>query len=420
MDKSQDSESKSPSKRNKKHKHKDSDQQKKPSELVQPETIQHRPRAMTTAGHPPEFITDQIRSEQKKTSEDPPKSPRQTPSRSRIERLPADFAPKPDSVVLSVQATVPEMKNAPGYAMITHEALWFQSKQMRNGLLKVRWQNAKEVSKMRKKGLDKAVRVGMGNEQIILNGLKDRDAFLFFARLELRLARSAIQTFGFVRKGDEEVSTRITTMKAPHVFEDSVTLALGEILAKLREGTLINDMLTACGCSDVVPLKWEKTKNGIERMVSYVHPMMQNADVKSVQTLMKSGRICVLEMTETFSRPSIGEFLESNVQFYFKEEDGVVNFRGAYGLAWNKEPWDKEFVEAAVSRVNRMSFYYLKSKFSGETFNVSKYEGKWRMHQPYVLVIGALVLLILCVLILPVDTDWFRIIGGFVVLVFFF
>lgn len=397
-----------PPKRTKKHK-------KKSDGSSSRETPQVRPRALTSALALPALLADA-----EPEPKPQPSPPKQSSPRSRIEQLPNHRVPGPDSSILIMQATLPGAKNVSGHAIITHSAIWFHSKQMRCNLIRIRWRFVREISDPQKKGLEKAVYIGVGNEHIIFNALKDRDTFLFLARLEFALARAKVQTYGFLRKGDEEVATRITPLKAPHVIEDSVTMGLKEVVSKLREGALTTEMLTVCGLTNVAPLKWTKTKTGIQRIVSYTHPMSQVTDVACVQTLMKSGSVCVLETTSKFSRPAHGNFLTSNVQFYFKEDDGVVNMRGAYALTWDTETWDKEFVEAAVSRVNRMSFYFLKRKFSGENFNVAKYEGKWRMHQPYVLVIATLTIVILCVLILPVDTDWARFIAGVCVFAFLF
>jgi uncharacterized membrane protein len=65
-----------------------------------------------------------------------------------------------------------------------------------------------------------------------------------------------------------------------------------------------------------------------------------------------------------------------------------------------------------------MNFYFLKSSFSGEQFNIAKYEGKWRVHQPYVLVILGLLLLIAGVIVLPADADWYKLLAGGIVLAF--
>ena len=423
MKRESDSDSKS-SKHEKKRKNKDK-KERKQTEPVEPE---EKPRSRSRTVVPiraahvsmPLLPTLELdKSESNLLANEPP-SPPPPVVQSKIEQLPPGFAPKQDSVILQVQCVLAEQKNLPGFALLTSDACWFISKQVKGRILKLKWENVTEISKMRKKGTDKVVRISADRNHITFGSIKERDTFVFLAKLALKLSKATVQTYGFMKKGDEEVATRITAMKAPHVFEDSVSKDLNDILVMLRDGPLVTDMLAACGCIDIVPSQWTKTKNGIERMVSYVQPMSQNSDVTAVQTLMKSGHVCVFEMTEKFSRPSTGMFLESNIQFYFKEDEGVVNIRGAYGLGWYKETWDKEFVEAAVSRVNRMNFYYLKSKFSGESFNVAKYEGKWRMHQPYVLVISALVLLILCVLVLPSDTDWFRIIAGLCVLVFLF
>lgn len=425
MKRESDSDSKSSSKHEKKRRSKDKKAERKQTDIQAPE-LEEKPRQRSKTSIPMRGFAHASMPVLPTLDMDKPPSYLFVPEpvtpvvTSKIEQLPPSFAPKPDSIILQAQCTLTDKKNSAGCACLTGDACWFVPKTVKAPILKLKWENVTEVSKVRKKGADKSIRVSAEREHITFSSVKEREAFVFIARLSAKLAKSNIQSYGFLKKGDEEVATRITAMKAPHVFEDSVTKGLNDIVTMLRDGSLVSDMLTACGCIDIVPSQWTKTKNGIERIVSYVQPMSQNSDVSAVQTLMKSGQVCVFEMTEKFSRPSVGMFLESNIQFYFKEDEGVVNFRGAYNLTWYNETWDMEFVQAAVSRVNRMNFYYLKSKFSGESFNVAKYEGKWRMHQPYVLVISTLVLLILCVLILPADTDWFGFMAGVMVLVLFF
>jgi hypothetical protein len=234
-----------------------------------------------------------------------------------------------------------------------------------------------------------------------------------------RSHQSPVHTFGFLQKGDDaEVSRRIHVLKAPFVFEEVIAAKFDDVFNLLKEPQVTENMLTSSGCTDVIISSWNKTRNGISRGIQYVQPMAQNCNVSAIQTLTKSGQQCTFEINSSFSRLSVRKFLATTTQYYFKANGENVTFRGAYRLDWEDETWDKEFVEATVGRSVRMNFYFLKSSFSGEQFNTAKYEGKWRMHLPYVLVILGLFLLLIGVITLPADTDWYKLLAGFLVLAF--
>jgi hypothetical protein len=246
---------------------------------------------------------------------------------------------------------------------------------------------------------------------------KDRDLLSFHMSVIHHSHTSPVHTYGFSRKVDDaEVSRRIHLLKAPHVLEEQIARKFDDLVNLLKEDRLTEDILTSCGCTDVIISPWTVTPHGISRGVQYAQSMTQNCSVSAVQTLTKSGNECTFETASSFSRLSSGRFLVTTTQYYFKEDGDNVKFRGAYRLDWATDTWDKEFVAATVGRSARMNFYFLKSRFSGEQFNIAKYEGKWRMHQPYVLVIIGLLLLVALVILLPADADWYKLIGGCLVL----
>jgi hypothetical protein len=313
---------------------------------------------------------------------------------------------------------MPTSKNAPGTMLLTYEFFLFYTKSYQPPFfIRIYWPNIKEIGKGQRKNFDKSLTITTLDDAITFASLKDRDTLMSMIELVRRASAQPIQTYGFSKKDDDaEVIRRINVLKAPYVFKDSVSLNLTEIMSRLRDGSLAEAMLTACGCTGIVISPWERTENGISRTVQYVQPMSQNANVSAVHTLMKSGSVGTFEIASSFSRVNSGKFLETQLQFYFKEASDQVDFRGAYVLEWLKDIWDKEFVEASVSRANRIMFYYLHSTFSQKPFEVAKYEGKWSLHQPYVLVIFGLIAIIICVGIFPRDTDWYKLIAGIIVL----
>jgi hypothetical protein len=311
------------------------------------------------------------------------------------------------------------MKNAPpGIIILTYEAFYFQSKTYQPPfLVQMHWPDIRGTTKGQRKGFDKSVTVNTRDNSITFGALKERDNLQYFIHLIRRSTAQPIQTFGFSKKSDDaEVMRRINVLKAPFVLKDSISQNLTEIISKLRDDSLTEAMLTACGCTGIVISQWVRTENGISRTVQYVQPLSQNANVSAVHTLMKSGSVCTYEIASSFSRVNSGKFLETQLQFHFKEASEKVDFRCAYVLEWLKDIWDKEFVASSVSRANRITFYYLQSTFSQKPFEVAKYEGKWSLHQPYVLVILGLIVGIVCVAVFPRDTDWYKLMAGMVVL----
>jgi hypothetical protein len=326
--------------------------------------------------------------------------------------------PRPECIIYQAAATLPNVKNANGLVILTYQLFYFQSKGVQPPfLIHIMWKDITDLEKLHRKNFDKSVKVITRDKSITFSSLKERDTLIFYMGLIRTSNSQSVQTYGFSQKRDDaEVARRINVMKAPTVFEVSLAQKLNAIVTDLRDDSLTEAMLVASGCAEIVISPWAKTGNGISRTVQYVQPLSQNADVSAIHTLMISGRVCTYEILSSFSRVNSGKFMESQMQFHFKEDSDKVNFRGAYILEWLKEIWDKEFVAASVSRANRITYYFLKSKFSGEPFNVASYEGKWSLHQPYVLVILGLIVGIVCVAVFPRDADWYRLMVGMVVL----
>ena len=308
-----------------------------------------------------------------------------------------------------------------GNIYITNKALIFSSRQVRPSFyVELLWNKITEIKKMHRRGYDKSVIIVQESVVVIFTALKDRDSFLKFANLILKAQNPNCPTYGFLAKNDEaEVVWKINVLKAPHVLEDTVTMKFSKIFQKFKKGDILNDMATAGGALEYAASNW-KPYDGLSRNVSFTQPMLNPPSVSSNQSLRKSGNAFVLESTYSFSRISAPNFLQMQLQFYCREDGENSQLRGAFNLEWNKEITDKEFVEAAVIRMARMYFYYLKSIMCGEKFNESLYEGKWRLHQPYVLSIIALVITLLSIIVFPADTNWYSIMSGFIMVVFFF
>jgi hypothetical protein len=348
-------------------------------------------------------------------------APAVNPLCARIKQSTAFTLPVSDETIFLTNATMTRSQlSSPGVIILTYPLLFFHSKQSRPPfLLTIDWNDIREIGKLPGKGSEKAIQVTVENEPVVFFTPKERDTLLFHMSAIQRAHQSPVHTFGFLQKGDDaEVSRRIHVLKAPHVLEEVINAKFDDVFNLLKEPQVTENMLASCGCTDVIVSAWNKTRNGISRGVEYIEPMAQNCHVSAVQTLTKSGQQCTFEINSSFSRLSLSRFLGTTTQYYFKADGENVTFRGAYRLDWTEETWDKEFVEATVGRAARMNFYFLKSTFSGEQFNTAKYEGKWRMHQPYVLVILGLLLLLVGVISLPADTDWYKLLAGFVVMAF--
>jgi hypothetical protein len=287
----------------------------------------------------------------------------------------------------------------------------------------VAWSDISDVSRCH--GKEKAVQIAAAKETLIFSSLRDREAgtqIIVRVSAMARTARGPLQTYGFSQtRDDTEVSRRIQELNVATLrLEETIPGKVTDLVQRLREDDhLTEDMIANCGGTDVLLSPWEKTQRGISRSVQWEQPLAQNSRVCATHTLMKSGEELTFEIVASYTRQSTGKFLETKSQYYFTEDGDTVTYKGAYQFQWETEIWDKEFVESTITRGARISFYFLKSKFSGETFNISKYEGKWKMHQPYVLIIIGLLLLVVGVIVLPADADWYKLLTGFLVLAAF-
>lgn len=370
-----------------------------------------------------------------------------------------EYPMRQDEIIYTTSAQLlNRSKSTSGDIYITHKALVFASRQVRPSFyVELLWPNVKEIKRTHKRGYDKSITITLADSHVIFTSVKDRDTFMTFTRMikksykSIKLNQSnndniptsnnneteatnndtnkitnenkstvLPSTYGFIAKNDAaEVVWKINVLKAPHVFEDTVNVKFQQVFEKFRAADILNDMAIDCGAHEYVASSW-KSGDGLSRNVSFIQPMLNPPSVMTKQILRKSGNAAVLESSYVFSRASAPSFLSMNMQIYCKEEGDTTQLRGAFILEWNKETWDKEFVEAAVTRMARMHYFYLKSVISGEKFNESLYEGKWRFHQPYVLTIISLICTILSVIILPTDTNWYNILAAFCVIVLFF
>ena len=342
-----------------------------------------------------------------------------------------------DEIIYATSAQILNRSKAIGGDIyITHKALVFCSKQIRPSFyVELLWPDIKEIKRSHKRGYDKSITISLTDSHVIFASIKDRDSFMIFSRMikksyktiksnapqtNMRSPNRLPSTYGFIAKNDDaEVVWKINVLKAPHVFEDMVTVKFQTIFEKFRSGDMLNEMVTACGGHEYVTSSW-RSGDGLSRNVSFTQPMLNPPSVAGKQMLRKSGNAAVFESQYVFSRASSPNFLSMNMQIYCKQEGDNTQLRGAFILDWDKETWDKEFVEAAVIRMGRMHYYYVKSAISNESFNVSAYEGKWRLHQPYVLTIISLVATILCIIVLPKNTNWYSILAAFCVVALFF
>ena len=228
------------------------------------------------------------------------------------------------------------------------------------------------------------------------------------------------KTFGFNTKDDVEVVKRLTRLKAPHVFDDTVSASLQDIITLLKSPDVITEYYALCGLTDVVVSNWSKDKDGLTRSVQYTQRMFQSLSVSATHAIMKSGDTLAFEVLCKFTRPSAPLFLQMNLQLFFRQDGDTTSYRGAYALDYTMDTWDKEFVEAAVNRQVTILYHFLKAKINGESFDESLYFGQWRKHQPYVLVILALVVALLAMYILKRDANWYGYLFGSMLIVLFF
>ena len=311
---------------------------------------------------------------------------------------------------------VAEKSQIQGECIFTHNSFVFIPKSKKAWMMEIPWQNIATMVQMQKK-TEKGLQLVLGNQKTItLLQIKDRDMFWAYVLLLTKQAPS----YGLTTKDDTEVVRKLNVFRAPYAFEETIQANFNDVMKMMKSADLWNEALTIGGCNSVIISSWKKTKDGISRLVQYTQPLFQSASVSATQTLMKSGETGALELFLCLSRPSLQGFLHVPVQLYFKKEGENISYRCAYSLDWIHETWDKEFVEAAVGRLVRMNYHYIKSKILNQNFNESEFEGEWRKHQGFVLVLISLIIGIICVVFSPDDMNWYQVMAGFIAFVFFF
>lgn len=305
----------------------------------------------------------------------------------------------------------------PGDFYFTHEKLHFIPRREK-WMIAIMWSQIKKIQKINR-GLDKGLEVSAG-QNVQFFQVRDRDLVLSYIKLMMQALPRENKTFGFNTKDDVEVVKRLTRLKAPHVFDDTVSASLQDIITLLKSPDVITEYYALCGLTDVVVSNWSKDKDGLTRSVQYTQRMFQSLSVSATHAIMKSGDTLAFEVLCKFTRPSAPLFLQMNLQLFFRQDGDTTSYRGAYALDYTMDTWDKEFVEAAVNRQVTILYHFLKAKINGESFDESLYFGQWRKHQPYVLVILALVVALLAMYILKRDANWYGYLFGSMLIVLFF
>lgn len=310
--------------------------------------------------------------------------------------------------------------NHSGDCFFTTKALMFIPRSNNKAwMIEVNWKDISSIEKASKRAMDKGIELSIGDIKIIFTQMNNRNIFWDYIIFLSNIVQNQKPTYGFNKRDDAEVVRRLTILRAPHAFDTVLNAELSDIITMLKSPELFTESLEIAGCNDVVAGSWNKTKDGIFRLIQYTQPLFQNTTVQQTQTLMKSGDTAVLELFLRLSRPSINGFLHVPMQFYLKKAGEKVSFRCAYSMDWINDVWDKEFVEAAVGRTIRVMFHYAESKANKSKFDESEFEGQWRKHQPFVLVIVGLLLLLLGVCVVPDSRAWYRALCGFIAIAMF-
>lgn len=245
---------------------------------------------------------------------------------------------------------------------------------------------------------------------------RERNEFFDFCKI---IGANMGDTHGFMKLDEAEVNKKLYVMRAQHTYENKIQCTVNDIIKLLKEPDFSYQALVYCNCSSINVHEQTEIKGIYTRNITYSYPMLQLTNVSMTQKLMKSGKTVAFEFNMSFERNS-KMFLHVPIQFYFKEESSDVIFRCAYSLEWGNDTWDKEFVESAVRRSIKIFYNYAISKIKNKPFDESDYNGEWRHHQPYVLIILALLIAILCVQFSPVGYNWYNVLAGFIALMFLF
>lgn len=312
-----------------------------------------------------------------------------------------------------------ENKTAAGDLYCTRDSMSFITKDNAQ-MINVAWKNVKRIAKFNRRSLEKGIEISGDDFILTFTSVKNRDTIIDCIKIMTEAIKRDNRTFGFIKRDDIEVVKRLTAMKAPHIFEESLTSNLQDIANLVKSQELIAEYFDICGFSDVVISSWTKDKAGLTRSTSYTQRGFQSSTISSTQTIMKSGDSLVFEVVNKYTRPSTSTIMRVNVQFFFKQNEETTSFRGAYAVDYIKDTWDKEFVEASIARQMRIFYYFLKAKISNEAFDITEYDGQWRRHQPYVLVIIGLVIALLAMYILRGDANWYGYLFGSLLIFLFF
>lgn len=315
-----------------------------------------------------------------------------------------------------------EKTSATGECLFTSQKLIFVPKASKNmWLALIPWSSILKMTQVTRRGLEKGVSLQFQSQKtIIISQMYNRDLFWSYVLLLTDATKTNKPSYGLIHRDDTEVMRKLTILRAPHTWEDVIVGNIGDVMKMLKTSELWSDALKVCECVDVLIGNWNKTKDGISRIIQYQQPLFQSVSVSSHHSLMKSGDTCTLELFMSFSRSAQQGFLHVPVQFYFRTREDKLIYRCAYSLDWIKETWDREFVESAVSRHIKMIYNYIKSKIINEQFNELQFEGQWRKHQTYVIVLIILLTAILLTIFSPRDLNWYRVLAGFIALFFFF
>jgi hypothetical protein len=281
------------------------------------------------------------------------------------------------------------------------------------------WPDICRISKITK-SIERGLEIGAASRIVYFISMKERDVVFDWIRLLADTCNRQNQSFGFRAGDDVDVGKRLTKLKAPHVLEDTVSANLQEIVVLLRAPEFIIECYDRCHLTDVIVSNWTKEKDGLRRTVQYTQPMFQALDVHTIQTIMKSGDSLVFQNISQFGRPSAPVLLQMNLQFFFKMEGDTTTYRSAYVLDYSLHPWDKEFIESSISRQVRIFHHFLKVKLKQEDFKELGYEGQWRKHQSYVLVILGLLAALMALFLLRREGNLYRCLFGGLLLFWFF
>ena len=308
-----------------------------------------------------------------------------------------------------------------GDCNFTHDNFYFLPKNAKKPwIIEIPWKSIITMTQAQRR-MDKGIQFELINKKTIcFTQMKDRDLFWSYVIFLTDISKSKKPSWGLSAKDETEVVRKLTILRAPHAFEESIQANFSDVMKIMKSADLWNEALTIAGCNNVFIGSWKKTKDGISRIVQYTQPLFQSASVQATHTLMKSGKTGALEIFLCYNRISQPGFLHVPIQLYFKKDGDHLSYRCAYSLDWITETWDREFVESAVGRLIRISYHYIKSKILNQNFDETEFEGDWRKHQPFVIVLLALITAIICIFVSPPKMDWYRVFAGFIAFFFFF